>query len=852
MWKIKIAWLTILLSVALLISLIPTAMSQQVRRVTPYVFVGAIPNPVHVGDDVLLHVGITLYTAWPQSGWKNLKVIIERPDGKVDTIYPVNTDTTGGTGVLYRPTIVGTYYVQVYFPEQKVEVAVLGIPAGSIMNEAWSEKLALIVREEPLEYWPGIPLPSEYWSRPVNSQFREWACITGNWLAPKGYYIDMDCPGNDDAPETPHILWAKPLVKGGMGALGGGLAGGDMPWDFEYGDAYEGLFGQPVVIGGVVYFNRYKADGATRVEQEVVAVDIRTGEELWIRSWNRTRLAFGQLFYWDSFNYHGVFAYLIATRTVAGVTYWDFYEASTGRWAFSYSNVPAGTNIYGPKGEILRYNVNVARGWLMKWNSTRVVYETKVRAYGPTNQALGSWVREYMGTTFDARLGIEWNVTIPRGLTEAVPPAAGPATVYLEDRVMGTNFSRAVLAPKTLHIWALSTAPGKEGKLLFNITWTNPRPDARWHLEAASVKDGVFVLVCLETTEKWGFDINTGKLLWGPTEKQDYKDAWSYSSGYFWDFIYNGKLYSGGCGGTVYVYDVKTGKRLWTYDLVDRYHEWTFGNNWFIYFAFVADGKLYLYNGEHSPNNPLARGSLMVCLDAETGGEIWKLNFYGTCWGGKPVIGDNIIIALNLYDMQLYAIGKGPTATTVQAPESAQPTGTPILIKGTVMDISPGTRETSISLRFPGGVPAVADEFMGDWMEYVYMQFPRPSNVKGVWVKIDAINVYTGEYLDLGGTHTDETGFYTVAWTPPKEGLYKILATFPGTKSYWPSHAETSILVSAPTPAPEIPTPASPEQVSTLRSTVETLMIALTALLVIVIIIGAYSIYSIRKLKKQS
>ncbi|MCX8178025.1 MAG: hypothetical protein N3F10_07025 [Candidatus Bathyarchaeota archaeon] len=133
MGKIKMASLLVLLIAVLTVASAPATMAQP-RRVKPYVYVDAIPNPVHVGDDVLLHVGITLYTAWPQPGWKNLKVIIERPDGKTDTIYPVNTDTTGGTGVIYKPTIPGTYYVQVYFPEQTVEVAVLGIPAGSIMN----------------------------------------------------------------------------------------------------------------------------------------------------------------------------------------------------------------------------------------------------------------------------------------------------------------------------------------------------------------------------------------------------------------------------------------------------------------------------------------------------------------------------------------------------------------------------------------------------------------------------------------------------------------------------------------------------------------------------------------------
>jgi len=340
------------------LSIMPVAEAQAVRRVKTYPYIGAVPNPAQVGGRIMLHVGISLPATWPQTGHKGLKVTIERPDGKVDTLGPIDTDTTGGTGVTYTPTIAGTYYAQVHFPEQALEAAVLGLPAGTILEASNSDKLEITVKDEPLEYWPAIPLPSEYWSRPINAQFREWSVIAGNWLAPKGYFIDMDAPGNDDAPEVPHILWAKPLVKGGVGALGGGLVGvnvGDHA--FEDGDAYEGFFLPPVIISGVLYFNRYNSIGGTAVEQEVVAVDLRTGEEIWVRNWNNTRLAFGQTYYYDGFNYHGVFAYLWAT---VGTT-WYAYEAATGRWVYTMTNVPAsGANIYGSNGEIIRYTVNCA------------------------------------------------------------------------------------------------------------------------------------------------------------------------------------------------------------------------------------------------------------------------------------------------------------------------------------------------------------------------------------------------------------------------------------------------------------------------------------------------------------
>ncbi|MEM0489527.1 MAG: hypothetical protein QW707_10090, partial [Candidatus Bathyarchaeia archaeon] len=146
-----------------------------------------------------------------------------------------------------------------------------------------------------------------------------------------------------------------------------------------------------------------------------------------------------------------------------------------------------------------------------------------------------------------------------------------------------------------------------------------------------------------------------------------------------------------------------------------------------------------------------------------------------------------------------------------------------------------------------------ADECMADWMQYVYMQFPKPTeNMKGVWVKLDAVNVYTGEYIDIGGTFTDPySGMFTVSWQPPKEGLWWIIASFPGSKSYWPSCAQTSIAVTA-APAPA-PTPASPEEVQTVKSSIDAITPLINALLILVIIAiitSIYSIYDHRKLKK--
>jgi hypothetical protein len=122
------------------------------------------------------------------------------------------------------------------------------------------------------------------------------------------------------------------------------------------GNAYEGKFLGSVIIDGILYYNRFESQGGSNVDQEVVAVNLKTGEELWVKNWNNSRLAFGQVFFFDSFNYHGAFAYLWTTEGGAGMfgpptpEVWHTYDALTGRWAYSITDVPSGWNLYGSKG----------------------------------------------------------------------------------------------------------------------------------------------------------------------------------------------------------------------------------------------------------------------------------------------------------------------------------------------------------------------------------------------------------------------------------------------------------------------------------------------------------------------
>ncbi|KON31671.1 hypothetical protein AC477_03990, partial [miscellaneous Crenarchaeota group-1 archaeon SG8-32-1] len=297
-----------------------------------------------------------------------------------------------------------------------------------------------------------------------------------------------------------------------------------------------------------------------------------------------------------------------------------------------------------------------------------------------------------------------------------------------------------------------------------------------------------------------GFSLDTGNLIWTTTPEPylSVYDKW-YGNCYGY-----GNFYTGRASGQVNCYDLETGNRLWTYDVKDPYAEILWSNNFPIEFHFIADGKVVVSYGEHSPINPTGRGAPLVVLNATTGEEIWKLSWFNNWWGGVVMIGDSIMVGMNGYDNRLYAIGKGPTAITAETTNEVIPRYTGVSIKGTVTDIAPGTKDFAVAARFPNGVPAVADEYMTDWMQYVYMQYQRPTDTMGVPVRIQVVDP-AGAYAWIGTATSDAYGNYEYSFIPQMEGTYTIIATFIGSKAYWGSQTTTYLTVGPATPTVSIP-----------------------------------------------
>lgn len=795
------------------------AQSSTYRTKQTYAMIGVLPNPVGVEQKVYVWYGMTDYLENESQGWKGITITVTHPDGKTETLGPLSTAATGQAETTYIPTEIGNYTFQSHFPAQWQNWTTTPMfdPEiyGKIYYEASdSDTVTLTVQQEPVQTYPFAGLPTEYWTRPINAQLATWHTISGNWLSIPPNRIALD---NDMAPESSHILWSKPL---NMGGLSGGVLDDKSS---ETGDAYEGKFSNTVILNGILYYNRFtQGFGGGWSQQGIFAVDLKTGQQVWFM--NNTRLAFGQAFFFKGFNMRGVFDYIYSTTTTyapptyAPVTTWNAYDALTGEYEFSIKNIPstgamfaASTLVTGPNGEFIIYNVDLVNGWIAKWNSTTAV----LGPHQPGDMSAGSWgSAANTQQTFDGNRGYDWNKTLSAG-KNSLP---GSIVAVLDDRIVGCTASGFTnIGDKPVGIWAFSLKSGEEGTLLYNTTWTPPLGDLSLSIGAFSLDDKIFTINVKETRQIYGFNLDTGQKSWGPTQSQEELQIYSMNSA-----IAYGKLICVGYGGVVYCYNATTGVPLWQYTVADPYHQ-SLWNNWPMFIAFFADGKVYLTHHEHSPQNPLANGAPLLCLDMTNGSKIWQVPLRTTDWGGGPVIGDSTMALWNSYDGQVYALGKGESATTVTAPDIGLPAGLSAMIRGTVIDQSPGAK----------GTPAISDESMDQWMEYIYMQFPRPSNATGVPVSIDAIDP-NGNFIHIGDTTSDSSGTFSYRWMPPSDipGQYTIIATFAGSKSYWPSFAETAMPVD---PATATPAPTA----IPLQSTADLYFVPAIAGLFILIIIVA-------------
>ena len=803
---IAIAILTFAMAASLIA--LPAYAQPPVEQRKTYCFVDAVPNPVGVGDDCLIRFGIFQQTPNVVFGYSGITVTMVKPDGTSETLGPFGTDSTGAGYTMHTFATAGTYKLTAHFPQQ---VWTFGdffnleggnmIFNGTVMLASDSWTLDVVVGDVTVATYPGHPLPSEYWSRPIDPQLREWYTIAGNWVERPDNSVALF---NDDAPETAHVLWREPLTTGGL--IGGLLGPGQVPASADTGDAYEGRFPGSVIMNGILYYVRTD----TRAERApaIISIDLHTGEQKLFL--NNTSFSFGMILYFNSWNYDGVYTYLVQT---VGSTY-NFYDPFTSNWQFSLRYVPSGFRTRGPSGEILIYQIDTVNNRLALWNSTAAGH-AHLGAMGPD---YGSWGNSVHGGTWDANdtRAYSWNVSIPAGLQYGTSFFAA-VFKYYPDRLLSIwwNYTQA-------RVWALKTegltSTSTSTTTLFDTRWTAPsewdagKNTIQYASATNQVEKGVITLWNKELRTHYGFSVETGQYMW-QTESEQYQDLYGWGNAeHTWYFAY-GKYFSTGVAGIVYAYDDQTGDTAWTYVLNDPYSESVTAENWWGWIDLIADGKVYVGHLEHSAEMPMPRGAPYVCLNASNGAEIWRADgmFRQTRWGGCGVIGDSIIATMDTYDQQVWAIGRGSTETTVSAPDNGVPLGSSVMIRGTVKDMSPGALSPETALRFPSGVSAVADENQSAWMLYIYKQFTEADPHAQKWIGV-TVNLYVVDSnmnaRPIGtATTSAENGAFAFAWTPDIAGTYYLYADFTGSKAYYGSHAETAFVVDAAPEATATPTP---------------------------------------------
>jgi outer membrane protein assembly factor BamB len=827
--------LVLILTIAAFMAVAPAV---KAADVTTQAFLSVSPNPTGVDEQVIIVVWVQPVAPTAFDKLHGYTVTITDPDGTKETQGPVNPDPTGSTYVLYTPTKTGNYSLQLTYPGETFA------STGDHYISSTSPVTTLVVQQQPTQQWPETPLPTYYWSRPINAQNRLWASISGDWLL-RSYNATYSMSTSDaaigfnpysQAANSSHVMWTKEL------ALGGTVGGVIGDTSYYTGLTYEEKLAPPIIMDGKIYYNIYPSDfgSAAGIQGEFpgfVCVDLRTGQELW-RNTNGVIDA-GQEYNFVSGNQMGALPYLwdlAIPGTFASMMgliprlEYKMYDANTGTLIATFQHaMPAGNSppvpgmvlssliVEGSDGTIYIYFLDGLHNWLAMWNSTKALVGAGMIPVMAGGEQL--FLRNKPGT-YEWGLGIQWNVTIPaRQIT-----AAGVGTI-------GPSFFNGGVTNDVL----IATT-GTFSKFYYHVGYDMNTGEELWVRNATLTSifhacgEGVFAVFDTVTMTWVGLDAKTGNQLW-------VSDPADYPWGSFTNAaaIAYGKLYTLSYDGSVHAYDIKTGKQVWKFYSGDDIYALTpYGHYPFYYGPIIAGGVVYAGNGEHSPSEPLERGERLFAIDASTGEGLWNTSGLMVI----QAIADGYLVGYNGYDNQMYVFGKGPSATTITATPKVSVHGNSVLVEGVVTDISPGTEQYAQTARFPNGVPAISDQSMSSWMEYVYQQQPMPTDAKGVNVTVSVLDPNNNCY-DVGTTTSDASGFFKLSFTPQVPGEYTVIASFAGSDSYYGSTAETALAVNeapAATPAPT-PSPASLADIYFLPMSIVILIAIIVATIVMVLML---------------
>jgi len=254
------------------------------------------PNPVGIGQPFIVNMWVSPHFSGGQR-YRDYKVTITKPNGTTDviTLQPPGSDCTAWFE--YIADVEGTWTVKFdfpggYFPAGNYTYqlgtvsgrgTVINIPESAYYKPSSIGPLDLVVQKEQVLSWPESPLPTDYWTRPVSPENREWWPILGwypatgvtgiydpNWPADTNHYMsNYDFIPYVTAPNSAHIVWKR---QGTIGGLVGGPLG--------YSSWGRGGGNPSIVYAGRCYETITKVvDGEPTLVWQ--CYDLRTGEVYW-------------------------------------------------------------------------------------------------------------------------------------------------------------------------------------------------------------------------------------------------------------------------------------------------------------------------------------------------------------------------------------------------------------------------------------------------------------------------------------------------------------------------------------------------------------------------------------------
>jgi hypothetical protein len=771
------------------------------------------PQPAGLNQPVLVNI-------WSSPGMYHsfymcdYVVDIERPDGST---FSVEMNSYMGDATMwfeFSPDQVGTWKLKFSHPGTYLPAGIYddrpGPPGGffdignyTLNADVWytpseTDVQELEVVDEIILSYPLDPLPEDYWTRPISPQHRGWVWNTGNypWTGqwfynwPEGrilYASNYKYTAYVTAPDTAHIVWTE---LQGMG----GLMGAEQGYNYRSGstDTFN------IVCMGRAYGTHDVWNGTEWV-LEWRCVDIRTGEEYWSRPVSTTTVMgfFGPsttaltpscITNYGSAGFGGTTVELLG---IAGGRLYK-WNPETGDMTLNVSAMAASTSaggVFGGGGAIF----SQVDPWVLSvqnlGNNTNPEYRlinwtTEGSTSTFENRVLGniSWPRSNLGLCdFDAMVAVTCDWANPPGPQWCIGHEAHAVNILTGVEIW-SSFTN-----DTIHenVQSGSSVVADRGKMAFGAHGR--------HWTAYYLEDGV------KAWESELFDYPWGA--WYPYATASYD--FNETKGAIITSTYEG----------VYAVDWDNGDIVWHYsdpDAVPFENPYTTEDGTaatpFFTSLKIADGKVFIANTEHTPTSPVARDWKLHCIDANTGEGLWRISIPS----GVGVIADGYCTVSSSQTGTMYVFGKGESETTVTAPDTEVPLGENVLIRGTVLDMSPAQP----------GTPCVAPESMQQMMEYIHLQFPiggiwRNETLVGVPVELTAVDKEGGIHQIGTAVTNGEYGTFSMAWEPPAMGKYEIIASFAGDGSYGSSGAATAVYV-GPAPSaggeiePETPPPTTP------------------------------------------